>query len=121
MRLTKESTESNVIRAWEEGRVRVGSKWLSGNLIITAEHIVTDWIEEPPEALCLEHLVPAIELSPEIILIGTGAETLLPDIGLLSALAERGIGAEIMTTPSACRTYNVLIHEGRRVAIALFN
>lgn len=121
LQLTKETTESNVIRAWEQGRVRVGERWLSGNLIITAEYIVTDWTDEAPHALSLEHLEPAIDLDPEIILIGTGVEALLPDVGLMAALAERRIGVEIMTTPSACRTYNVLIHEGRRVAVALFN
>lgn len=121
LQLTKETTESNIIRAWEEGRVRVGEQWISGNVIVSAQHIVTEWTSEPPDSLSIEQLTPAIELAPEIILIGTGVQTLLPDVELMAALAEKRIGVEIMTTPSACRTYNVLIHEGRHVAIALFN
>lgn len=71
--------------------------------------------------LALEDLAAALELEPEIILIGTGEDASLPDVELMSALAERGIGLEFMTTPAACRTYNVLVHEQRRVVVALFN
>jgi uncharacterized protein len=66
-------------------------------------------------------LAAALELEPEIILIGTGEGASLPDVELMSAIAERGIGLEFMTTPAACRTYNVLVHEQRRVVVALFN
>ena len=58
---------------------------------------------------------------PEIVLLGTGAEVLLPDLDLMAALAARAIGLEIMSTPAACRTFNVLVHERRRVVAALVN
>lgn len=121
MQLTRESSAANLIRAWEAGRVLIGERWLSGNFIVSAEKILDDWSAADPLALSLDDLALAIELQPEIILIGTGSVIVLPDVDLMAALAERAIGLEIMTTPAACRTYNVLVHEQRRVVAALFN
>jgi uncharacterized protein len=110
-----------LIRAFEAGRVLVGERWISGNLIITADKILDRWSATDPSNLELDDLARAIELDPEIILVGTGGVTVLPDVDLMAALAGRAIGLEIMTTPAACRTYNVLVHENRRVVAALFN
>jgi uncharacterized protein len=121
VQLTRESSAANLIRAWEAGRVLIGERWLSGNFIVSAEKILDDWSAADPLALSLDDLALAIELQPEIILIGTGSVMVLPDVDLVAALAERAIGLEIMTTPAACRTYNVLVHEQRRVVAALFN
>jgi uncharacterized protein len=120
LQLAKESTEANLIGAWEEGRVRVGGEWYQRHLIVTASEVVADWRVDDPRTLGVDQLAPAIELEPEIVLLGTGIDTVLPDVQLMAALAEQRIGLEIMTTPSACRTFNVLVHEGRRVAAALF-
>jgi uncharacterized protein len=99
----------------------VGDRWVGGNIIVSADRIITDWSAQAPGTLALEDLAAALELEPEIILIGTGEGASLPDVELMSAIAERGIGLEFMTTPAACRTYNVLVHEQRRVVVALFN
>ena len=88
---------------------------------MSAEHIIADWPARDPDTLRLADLTAALELKPEIILIGTGALAALPDLTLMDALAARGIGLEFMTTPAACRTYNVLVQEQRRVVAALFN
>jgi uncharacterized protein len=121
LQLTREASEQNLIRAWERGRVLVGDRWVGGNIIVSADRIITDWSAQAPGTLALEDLAAALELEPEIILIGTGEGASLPDVELMSAIAERGIGLEFMTTPAACRTYNVLVHEQRRVVVALFN
>lgn len=62
-----------------------------------------------------------IELADEVdvLLVGTGAEIAHIPPDLRAALEEAGIGVEIMSSPAACRTYNVLLSEGRRVAAAL--
>lgn len=57
---------------------------------------------------------------PEIIIIGTGAVQIFPEPAQLRTLLEARIGIEIMNTPAACRTYNVLVGEGRRVLAAMF-
>lgn len=121
MQLTRESSQANLIRAWEAGRVLIGEQWVSGNLIVSADRILDHWPANDPVALGLDDLAAAIDLEPEIIVVGTGEATVLPDVDLMAALAEREIGLEIMTTPAACRTYNVLVHERRRVVAALFN
>ena len=69
----------------------------------------------------MQELGPAIALRPEIILLGTGDRHIFPESPLISDLASKSIGLEIMTTPAACRTYNVLVHENRQVVAALFN
>jgi uncharacterized protein len=99
----------------------IGDRWVGGNLIVSAERVIADWPAQDPADLGIEDLALALELKPEIILIGAGESSPLPDVDLMSALAARGVGLELMTTPAACRTYNVLVHEERRVVAALFN
>lgn len=120
MKLTLETSAANLISAWEPDAIRVGKNWLRGHLILSSQHIIQDWAVTAPEALQAHDLKPAIDLGPKIILLGTGNRMVLPDINLMTELADQGIGLEIMDTPAACRTYNVLIHEYRDVVAALF-
>jgi uncharacterized protein len=120
MLLSKENSNVNVIAAWKQGAIRVGEEWLLGHVIISPEAIIRDWGVDSPGALAVEDLEPAIAMRPEIILVGTGGRLVLPELNLMQLLGERGIGVEIMDTPAACRTYNVLAHEYRRVVAALF-
>src|SRR5690606_38407800 len=112
---------ANAVRAWEPGRVRVGDRWLEGSVIIGAAEVITEWSASSASDVDLGSLEPAIAMQPEIIVLGTGEDVVLPDVGLVGWLAAQGIGIEIMTTPAACRTFNVLLHEGRRVVAALLN
>jgi uncharacterized protein len=121
LQFTRDSSSANVIQAWEPGRVRVGDNWLEGHFIVAPDKLIAGWRVSTPAELEFSDLAPAIALSPEIILLGTGSEQSLPDIELMSALAEQRIGLEIMSSPAACRTYNVLVHEHRRVVAAIFN
>ncbi len=74
----------------------------------------------PVESLTVDDLALLIETGPELILLGTGNQQLLPDRDLMFAMARRGIGLEVMDTPAAARTFNVLVAEGRSVAAVLF-
>jgi uncharacterized protein len=121
MLLTRETTPAHLIRAYEPGRVRVLEQWVAGHVIVAPDRLIENWRVESPAALRVEDLREALDLAPEIVLLGTGADVLLPDVDLMAALAERGVGLEIMSTPAACRTFNVLVHEQRRVVAALFN
>ena len=58
-------------------------------------------------------------MKPEIILLGTGASFVFPDRARLAPLYNAGLGVEVMDTPAACRTYNILLGEGRNVVAAL--
>ena len=55
----------------------------------------------------------------DVLFVGTGAEIAHPPKDFRTTLEEAGIGVETMASPAACRTYNVLLSEGRRVAVAL--
>jgi uncharacterized protein len=121
LQITRENTAAHLVRAYEPGRIRVGDRWLPGNVIVSADQLIEDWRAAAPSELALADLEPALALQPEIVLIGTGAEVLLPDVDLMAALGARAVGLEIMSTPAACRTFNVLVHERRRVVAALFN
>ena len=121
MQLTRESGTQHIIRAWEPGRVRIAERWIAGNVIVSAEQIVEGWTTVTPAALTIEDLAPALAFAPTILLLGTGTDRFLPDVELMAALAEQRVGLEIMSTPAACRTFNVLLQEQRRVVVALLN
>jgi uncharacterized protein len=121
VQLTRDTTPANLIRAWEPGRIRIGERWIGGHVLVTADRIVEDWHVATAATLRLDDLRDAIAQSPEIVILGTGAGLEWPEADLAGALAARGIGLEIMGTPAACRTFNVLVHEQRRVVAALFN
>ena len=121
MQLSRDSAAVNLIRAWEPGRVRVADRWIDGNVIIGADRVVEAWTNAQPHALTVADLEPALAFEPTIVVLGTGTERLLPDVELMAALAAHSVGLEIMNTPAACRTFNVLLQEQRRVVAALFN
>jgi uncharacterized protein len=120
LQLSRETIEANVIRAFENGRIRIGESTYAGHLIVAPDRIVADWSITDANALQLDDFTPVLEMEPEIVLLGTGASA-LPDVSLMAQFAERAIGLEIMSTAAACRTYNVLVHEYRRVVAALLN
>jgi uncharacterized protein len=121
MQLSRDTAAAQLIRSYEPGRIRIGDRWLVGDLIVSPEQLIEDWRVSAPAAVTLADLEPALALDPEIVLLGTGATLVWPDADLMSALAARGVGLEIMSTPAACRTFNVLVHERRRVVAALLN
>lgn len=121
MQLSRDSSAPNFIRAYERGRLRIAERWVVGHVIVSAERVIEQWSPANTPALTITDLGPALALEPTIVLLGTGAEQWLPDIELMAALARRSVGLEIMTTPAACRTFNVLLQEERRVVAALLN
>ena len=121
MQLSRDSSAVNFIRAWEPGRVRVADRWVAGNVIVANDAIIESWTPSVAAELTIVDLEPALALQPTIIVLGTGTQQLLPDLELMAAVAARSVGLEIMNTPAACRTFNVLLQEQRRVVAALFN
>src|SRR5262245_58284669 len=121
MQLSRDSTALHFIRSYEPGRVRIADRWITGNVIVGADRVIEGWTSVAPGALGVADLAPALALEPTILLVGTGTERTLPDVELMAALAARSIRLEIMSTPAACRTFNVLLQEQRRVVAALFN
>lgn len=93
---------------------------ITGSCLLSANGINDQW---PPQCLAdmtSEHLEPVSQLSPEVLLLGSGNTMQFPSSEQLAALVRLGIGYEVMDTAAACRTYNVLVAEGRKVVAALF-
>lgn len=107
------------IRAYSVGQVSVNDEVLTRSLVVSADRLVRDWPPQRLEDITHEHLRIAAELQPEILIIGTGARMRFPHPGLIVPLQAQGIGVEVMDTAAACRTFNILIGEQRRVAAAL--
>jgi uncharacterized protein len=119
MKLTDETQPgTNFIRAHEPGEIRIGEQSIRSNCIVTADRIL-EWPVQSIASLTLADLEPVIALAPEIVILGSGETQRFPDPQLLGAILSRGIGCEVMNTGAACRTYNVLVSEDRKVAAAL--
>ncbi len=119
MELTLESNKSkNFIKNYEENKLYIGDKIFDYNLIITTDK-VNRWEVNDITSLSIKNLSIIIEGDPEIIIIGTGERLILPAADITSYLIKKKIGIEYMITESACKTFNVLISEGRRVSAAL--
>ena len=119
MRFSQENIEGNSISAYASGRITVNGEAITRSVIITPERIIHDWLPAVFNEMEGFHLERFGELDPEIILIGTGDTLRFPPPGWTAAYLSRGIGVEIMDTAAACRTYNVLLSEDRRVVAAL--
>lgn len=103
----------------ENGATQVDELILIRSLIVTPKELIENWPPQRLTELTLAHLDTVIELDPELVILGTGRTLDFPALSLTESLFQRGIGVEIMDTAAACRTYNLLMHEGREVAAAL--
>ena len=92
---------------------------LRSSAIIMSDKLISDWPPQNINELTEQPIQQLLELKPEVVIFGTGARLEWPDRAILAPLMEAGIGFEVMDTAAACRTYNVLSYEGRRVAVAL--
>ncbi len=120
MKFTLESPPAVTIRSTSDQKIRIGSQVWSEPIALTPSGVLEDWVPVPVKSLTIDDLAVLIETGPELIVLGTGAQQLLPDRDLMFAMARRGIGLEVMDTPAAARTFNVLVAEGRSVAAVLF-
>lgn len=110
---------TNLIRGYGPGQLRIGETTHSTSLIVNASVVIAPWRPVTAQELTIEDLEPLLGLGPEVVLLGTGARQQFPDAQVLRLLYEQRIGVEVMDTSAACRTYNVLVTEGRNVAAAL--
>jgi len=109
----------NSFTGYGEGYVEVNKVRYRESLVVSAVRLVTDWPARSVDTLTGDHMAAIVELAPEIVLIGSGARFQFPDAPLLATLQKAGIGVEVMDTQAACRTYNILLGEGRNVVAAL--
>ena len=108
----------NAITGYGEGYVMVNGERRASSVVVLADR-VEDWSVERFDALTVEDFRFLQELGVEIVLLGTGPRQRFPHPRLTAELAQAGIGLEVMDVQAACRTYNILVAEERRVAAAL--
>ena len=108
-----------LIRGYAENGVTIGDKAYQSSLIICPNRIIEDWHPRSAADLAAEDFRLMLELETELVLLGTGARMRFPPQSITQPLIQRSVGLEVMDTAAACRTYNVLAHEGRNVVASL--
>jgi uncharacterized protein len=119
MRISRDDITDLTIRQIEPGRLRVGNEVFTRNVALTVEGIIRDWPAKGVDDMQPGDLTQIVALEPEMIVIGAGWRPVLPPKKLVFAMARQGIGIEVMLTPAAARTFNILVAEGRRAAAVL--
>jgi uncharacterized protein len=108
----------NTITGYGEGYVMVNGERRDSSVVILPDRI-EPWSVTGFDQLSAEDFAFLKDLKAEIVLLGTGARQRFPHPRLAAALAQAGIGLEVMDLQAACRTYNILVAEQRKVAAAL--
>lgn len=111
--------EYHFVHSVDESGIRIGEEHYTTSLILTPEQIVTNWWPQSIVEVQAAHLDALFALEPEVALLGTGARQAFLPRALMVEVYRRGVGLEVMTTDAACRTFNILASDGRRVAAAL--
>jgi uncharacterized protein len=119
LKFARDQIAKLTIRHVGPGSIRVGDELLNRSFAIIGEEIIRDWQPCGVEDIAEDDLHALIAATPELILIGTGAKAVFPPRDLVFSLARRNIGLETMDTAAACRTFNILIGDGRRVAAVM--
>lgn len=122
MKISRESPDGDVrylVRGYGAEGVKINNTVHASSLILTPDHLDLDWT--PPAIADWEpaDLDPLLEYDPEILLIGTGSEIHMLGTRFQAYALRQGVGMEIMDTEAACRTFNVLTGEERRVVAGL--
>ena len=113
----------NLITAYSEAYIEINKQRFGHSLIVMPELCLHDWDVKHSTEIGLSQVAKLIELHRnhkiEVLLLGTGEKQHFLTGAPYFALAEKGIAIECMSTAAACRTYNILMSEGRQVMAAL--
>jgi uncharacterized protein len=109
-----------MIKSVSSRHIRIADKTYEHSIALTADGICEDWGTRPVAELGEADFGPLLAADPDIIVLGTGTTHVFAPRDLVFALARRGIGFEVMDTPAAARTYNVLAAEDRQVAAIFY-
>ncbi len=112
------SANTFVITGYGNDHILINGVRHETSLIVLPDEIIAGWAAHLNQ-LESRHFDTLALRAPEIILLGSGKTLRFPSPALYAGLIKANIGVEVMDTPAACRTYNILAAEGRRVAAAL--
>ena len=109
----------NLFTGYGEGFVAINHQRFEHAVLVAPEHAVREWDVPAFDELTTAHFDALLELKPEIVILGTGDKLRFPRPELTRSFASAAIGFEAMDTKAACRTYNILMAEGRQVVAAI--
>ena len=110
---------ANTITGYGDGYVEINKTPYAHAVVLSSDGAISEWPVKSFADLEASNFSQLVDLKPELILIGTGSRQRFPKPELLKALISAKIGFEIMDSQAACRTYNILVGEGRQVLLAL--
>ncbi|WP_449466411.1 Mth938-like domain-containing protein [Stenotrophomonas humi] len=106
------------LRSADGHQAKVNDRILTRSFVLAPNTLLEDWPVHSVADLTIEHLAPALEQSPAVVILGTGEKQVFPSAAVMAACLTQGIGIEVMNNASAARTFNVLAGEDRRVVAA---
>jgi uncharacterized protein len=107
------------VRACHADAIVIVDRELRSSFILSPDRLIEAWPARTVADLIDEALQPILDLRPQVVLLGTGAKVHFPAQATLAQFLTRGIGIEVMDNSAACRTFNLLVSEGRNVVAAL--
>lgn len=110
---------ANTITGYGDGYVEINRTPYSNAVLLSSDGAIQEWAVPSFDELSATDFNEMAALKPELIIIGTGKRQRFPKPELLKTLIEAKIGFEVMDSQAACRTYNILVGEGRQVLLAL--
>ncbi|MBT8144719.1 MAG: Mth938-like domain-containing protein [Gammaproteobacteria bacterium] len=113
------AADVNLVTACGHDGIKVGETLLTTSCVVSAESIIQNWPVTSVDDLKPASIAPLLEQRPELILLGAGRRLRFPAVGIGRSIMAQSVGFEVMDTAAACRTYNVLVSEGRHVLAAL--
>ena len=120
MKLHLTSAENkHLITSYGANYIEINKQRHACNLIVMADSLILDWQATDFASLTETHFLHIAELQAEVVLLGTGEKHQFLHPKIYKILTEKNIPLECMTTAAACRTYNILMSEGRNVAAML--
>jgi uncharacterized protein len=114
-----QATGQNVFTGYGDDYVAINHQRFGHPVVVSPEQPVSAWNASTFESLTAAHFDQVLQLKPEIVILGTGDRLRFPKPELTRALASAAVGFEAMDTNAACRTYNILMAEGRQVVAAI--
>ena len=109
----------NTVTSYGDGFVEVNERRFVSSILVMPEGDILPWNIASFDALVPLHFEQVLALGPELVVFGSGAKLRFVHPRILAPLHARRIGVETMDMFAACRTYNILMGEGRKAALAL--
>lgn len=120
MQITQDNGNATYkINRYKNGCFVVNNRTYSDSIVVMPEHLLFPWGPNAFETLAAEHFDLLLPYKLQLVLVGTGTQLRFPNQKFFASLINQKTGIEVMDTAAACRTYTLLMAEGRKVAAAL--